>query len=74
MVRMMLAMPAKPITNTGIGRWMMVSNTLSHDSGAFRNSGELRPPTLMPNTVDEKYISTRATKKLGVARPIKPSI
>ena len=67
--RMIDAVPAVPRTSTGSHRWDSMSSNLRTLHGASAYSGENSPPTLCPTTLKPMYISNRARKKLGVARP-----
>ena len=48
MTRMMLAVPAVPMITIGSGRCFRRSITLASVHGAPANSGENRPPALIP--------------------------
>ena len=67
--RIMPAVPEVPITSTGIHRWESTDIILSMDQDLPRYSGSMIPPTARPNSTLAKYISTSASRKLGVARP-----
>ncbi|MNL86469.1 hypothetical protein D3C87_2151930 [compost metagenome] len=61
-----------PSTIMGSQRWLSRSSTLPQLHGASRYSGENRPPTFMPNQAKAMYMTARASRKLGMARPRKP--
>ena len=69
--RMMPAVPAVPTMTIGSGRCFSRSHTLATLHGAFMYSGENSPPGLMPRA-SSPIIRIRASRKLGVARPMKP--
>ena len=72
MMRTSCAMPENPSTIAGIGRCPSMSPTFSQLQGASRKSREKRPPTLAWKTTTPVYMSTSASRKLGIARPMKP--
>ena len=72
MMRITAAVPAVPSTITGIQRCDSRSSTRAQDHGAFTNSGLNRPPTDCPKTLNEIYSSTSASRKFGIASPMKP--
>ena len=71
--RTIAAVPAVPATSTGSGRCSSASTTRATLHGSNSYAGENRPPALMPNSLSRTYISSRASRKFGVARPTKPS-
>ena len=72
MMRISPAVPAVPTITTGSGRWLSRSTNLARLQPARRYSGENRPPTLISNS-RATNISTSASRKFGVARPMKPT-
>ena len=69
----MAAVPDVPMTITGIHRCWSRSHTRAQLHAAFCMSGENSPPTLVPKYVNEMNIRISASRKLGVARPRKPT-
>ena len=67
------AVPAVPSTMIGVGRCLIMSHTLPSDHGAVEYSCENSPPMETPKTLLNTIISTRASRKLGVARPTNPT-
>ena len=74
MMRINPAVPAVPITITGMGRCASRSITRPTLHGALRYCGENRPPTDSPNSLKNRNIRISASRKLGVARPTKPTV
>src|SRR6185295_4584785 len=68
--RIMPAVPEVPMTITGIQRCSSTERNLPQLQGWPRYSGSMMPPTERPNSTLAKYISTSASRKLGVARPM----
>ena len=71
--RMMLAVPAVPITITAIHTCLRKSTSFSQLHGALRSSGENRPPTGKSSTSSANTIRISARKKLGIDSPMKPA-
>ena len=46
---------------------------MARDQRALMYSAENRPPTSAPKNWNPKYINSRASRKLGVASPMKPN-
>ena len=67
------AVPDVPITMTGIHRWWSTDSAFARLQGCPMNSGSMMPPIDSPNWTLAKYISTSASRKLGVASPTYPS-
>ena len=65
----MPAVPEVPITITGIHRCDNTDMNLAQLIGWSRYCGSIMPPIDRPNCTLAKYISTSASRKLGVARP-----
>ena len=72
MMRITLAVPAVPTTTIGSGRCASRSTTLPMLHGCLRYSGENSPPGLIPSA-RRPIIRISANRKLGVARPMKPT-
>ena len=52
---------------------MTRSHALARLHGASMKSSEKSPPMFAPNRVKPKYMTTRASMKLGMASPMKPA-
>ena len=70
--RISSAVPAVPTMMIGSGRCLSRSQTLATLQAAWLNSGENRPPTLMPR-LKNASIRISASRKFGVARPMNPT-
>ena len=74
MMRISPPVPAVPTTTIGTGRWVIRSHSFARLNGSVTISGENRPPIVTPNQTLNKYIRIRASRKLGVASPMKPMV
>ncbi len=72
MIRISPAVPLVPNTMTGIHICLSRSQSLAMLQGASSYCGENRPPTLSPKYAKAIHISTKASRKSGVASPRKP--
>ena len=70
--RIIAAVPEVPMTITGIHRCSRTERAFAQLQGSPRNSGAMMPPIESPNPTLAKYMSTSASRKFGVARPIYP--
>lgn len=68
----MPAVPAVPMTMTGMIRCSAIDLALAQLIGASRYSGAIRCPMDVPNHWLAKYIISSASRKFGVARPSSP--
>ena len=71
-MRINCAVPATPSTMAGIGRCLMRSHIFATLHGASMKSGENSPPTFAPNQAKPTYMTTSASRKPGIASPMKP--
>ena len=71
-VLMRPAVPAVPMTMTGTIRCLKRSQIFLRLHAASSYSGEKSPPGEMPKDLKSRYMSTRAKRKFGIARPRKP--
>ena len=67
------AVPLVATTRMATGRCFSMSMNLATLQGWSRYSDENRPVIGKPNQLSEIHISSRASMKLGVASPMKPS-
>ena len=72
MRRIMAAVPDVPMTMTGMIMCSSTDPNLAQLIGSLMYLGSIRPPIDVPNHTLAKYIITRASRKLGVASPIRP--
>ena len=73
MMRIVLAVPAVPMTMIGIHRFLAKSHNLPRLHGKSSYSSESRRPTGRSSTRHANTIRIRARKKFGIDRPMNPA-